>query len=171
METPSYFMTHFSNSFYVNNFMVRIFPYTFLSIEQQVTGFDDPNRLFFSIEDTFFHIAYLKSDLRELIPEFYYFPEIFWNINKVDFDKREDGVQVDDVEMPQDISKIDKEKNRNNVNLNDEYEKSNYFLAFKFVEKMRNLLESKNTDIISWINIFFRTETKISRFKKGRFIF
>ena len=73
--------------------------------------------------------------------------------------------------MPQDISKIDKEKNRNNVNLNDEYEKSNYFLAFKFVEKMRNLLESKNTDIISWINIFFRTETKISRFKKGRFIF
>ena len=166
MEIPSYFTTHFSNSFYVTNFMVRIFPYTFLSIEQQGAGFDNPNRLFFSIEDAFYHISYLKSDLRELIPEFYYFPEIFWNINKIDFDKRENGIQVDDVEMPQDISKIDKEKIKNNVNLNDEYEKSNYFLAFKFVEKMRNLLESKNTDIISWINIIFGPKQKYQDSKK-----
>ena len=82
------------------------------------------------------------------------------NLNKINLRKRENGIQVDDVEMPQDIFKIDKEKNKNNNNLNDEYEKSNYFRTFKFVEKMRNLLESKNTDIASWINIIFGPRQK-----------
>ena len=160
MEIPSYFSTHFSNSFYVTNFMIRIFPYTFLSIEQQGGGFDSANRLFFSIEDLLYQVSYFRSDLRELIPEFYYLPEMFWNLNKIYFGKKYDGIQVDAVEMPQDINKIDKEKNNNNVNKNDEYEKSDYFLAFKFVEKMRNLLESKNIDIVSWINIIFGPKQK-----------
>ena len=86
-QLPSYFKTHYSTHFYTSNFQIRIFPYTFLAIELQGTGFDDPNRLFFSIEETFFNISFQKSDLRELIPEFYYFPEIFWNLNKVNFNK------------------------------------------------------------------------------------
>ena len=160
MDIPSYFSTHFSNNFYIAHYMIRIFPYSFISIEHQGHGFDDPNRLFFSIENTLYNISCLKSDLRELIPEFYYFPEIFLNLNKINLRKRENGIQVDDVEMPQDIFKIDKEKNKNNNNLNDEYEKSNYFRTFKLVEKMRNLLESKNTDIVSWINIIFGPRQK-----------
>ena len=75
------------------------------------------------------------------------------NINKVNFNKRSNGLPVDDVIMPQDLNKIDKEKNINN--LNNTTEKSEHYSSFKFVEKMRNLLESKQTDIISWINIIF----------------
>ena len=149
-QLPSYFKTHYSTHFYTSNFQIRIFPYTFLAIELQGTGFDDPNRLFFSIEETFFNISFQKSDLRELIPEFYYFPEIFWNLNKVNFNKRANGIQVDDLIMPKDLNKIDKEKN-----YDDSFEKSEYYSSFKFIEKMRNLLESKQTDIISWINIIF----------------
>jgi len=149
-QLPSYFKTHYSTHFYTSNFQIRIFPYTFLAIELQGTGFDDPNRLFFSIEETFFNISFQKSDLRELIPEFYYFPEIFWNLNKVNFNKRSNGIQVDDLIMPKDLNKIDKEKN-----YDDNFEKSEYYSSFKFIEKMRNLLESKQTDIISWINIIF----------------
>ena len=168
VEPPSYFTTHFSNNFYVSNFLLRLFPYSFLAIELQGSGFDSPNRLFFSIEDTFNNISYHKSDLRELIPEFYYFPEMLWNLNKLNFGKRQNGSQVEDVLMPQDMTKIDREKNkeRNSINLNDEYEKSDYFRSFKFIEKMRNLLESKQTDIVSWINIIFGPGQKYNNPKK-----
>ena len=176
-EEISYFQTHYSNNFYVNNFLVRLFPYSFISIELQGNGFDSPNRLFFSIEDSFFNISYHKSDIRELIPDLYYFPEVFWNLNKIDFHKRQNGAQVDDVLMPQDMSKIDKDKkDRSSVNLNDEYESRDYFRTFKFIEKMRNLLESKQTDIISWINIIFgpgqkyKTKNKDLYFKNESYI-
>ena len=160
-DEPSYFATHFSNNVYVCNYLIRLFPYSFISIELQGNGFDSPNRLFFSIEDLLFNISSHNSDLRELIPEIYYFPEIFWNINKLNFHKRQNGAQVEDVLMPKDISKIDKDKkDRSSINLNDEYEKTDYFRTFKFVEKMRNLLESKQIDIISWINIIFGSGQK-----------
>ena len=157
-EVPSYFSTHFSNNFYIANFLIRYFPYSFLAVELQGNGFDSPNRLFFSIEDTFFNISSHKNDLRELIPEFYYFPEMFFNLNKINFKKRTNGELVDNVVIPQDLNKIDKEKNSNNSNSNNE--NTDYFRTFKFVEKMRNLLESKSIDIISWINIIFGSGQK-----------
>ena len=82
----------------------------------------------FSIFNYIFNISFQKSDLRELIPEFYYFPEIFWNLNKINFNKRSNGIQVDDLIMPKDLNKIDKEKISN-----DNFEKSEYYSTFKFV--------------------------------------
>ena len=80
-EQPFYFNTHYSNVVYTSNYLIRLFPYSFCAIELQGDGFDDPNRLFYSIENTFYNISAQKSDLRETIPEFFYFPEIFININ------------------------------------------------------------------------------------------
>ena len=165
IEIPSYFSTHYSNDFYICNFLVRVFPFSFLSIEQQGVGFDDPNRLFFAIENTFYNMSRIKSDLRELIPELFYFPEIFWNLNKLNFHKRTNGDSIDDVQMPQNISNIG-EENSFNINLNYKYEKSNYYKTFIFLEKMRNFLESKNTDIISWIKIIFGPKQKYKNNKK-----
>ena len=54
---------------------------------------------------------------------------------------------------------------------NDNFEKSEYYSTFKFVEKMRNLLESKQTDIISWINIIFGAGQKYQNAKKKDLLF
>ena len=167
---PSYFLTHFSNNFYTSNYMVRIFPYNLIAIELQGDGFDVPNRLFFSIEESFYNISYLNTDLRELIPEFFYFPEIFLNINKINFHERNDGIRVDDVEFPKNMDNIDQEKEIN-TNSNDKYENTDYFRAFKFVEKMRNLLESKTNEIIPWINLIFGTNQKYNKKKEGDLYF
>jgi hypothetical protein len=164
VESPSYFQTHFSTNIYTSGFLMRIFPYSFLSIELQGGGFDSPNRLFFGIEQSFYNISCTKSDLRELIPEFYYFPEMFSNINKINFHKRANNIQVNDVIMPHDICK-------NNINLNDSYENSDYFKSFKFVEELRNLLESKKVDILSWINIIFGPGQKYKNAKKRDLLF
>ena len=168
-EKPIYFKTHYSNNVYTSNFLIRLFPYSFLCIELQGDGFDTPNRLFFSIEETFYNISYHKSDLRELIPEFYYFPEIFLNINKIDFHKRTNGIQVDDVEMPNYLN----DNGRNSINnaiKEENYEKSKNYNCFRFVEKMRNLLESRFTDINYWINIIFGPKQRYDKFgKKGQY--
>ena len=166
LEKPSYFKTHFSNNFYVSNFLIRIFPFSFLAIELQGNGFDSPNRLFFSIEDSFYNISFHKSDLRELIPEFYYFPEMMWNINKINFGTRANGLLVDGVEIPKDLDKLDKDKGRSSITSIDDSEKSDYYGSFRFIEKMRNLLESRHTDIISWINIIFGPGQKYKNIKK-----
>ena len=167
-DKPIYFKTHYSNNVYTSNFLIRLFPYSFISIELQGSNFDSPDRLFFSIEQTFYNISYQKSDIRELIPEFYYFPEMFININKINFHERANGTKVDDVEMPNKINFLDKNIFNNDIlEIKDHnYESSNYFKIFRFIEKMRNLLESKSTEINYWINIIFGPKQRYEDFKK-----
>ena len=57
-QFQNYIQNLYSNCVYVSNFMIRLFPYSFCAIELQGDGFDDPNRLFFSIDETFYNISY-----------------------------------------------------------------------------------------------------------------
>ena len=165
-EKPFYFKTHYSNNVYTSNYLIRLFPFSFLAIELQGDGFDTPNRLFFSIENTFNNISNHKSDIRELIPEFFYFPEMFMNINKINFHERTNGELVNDVEMPSDLN-----ISNNTIDKDKESENLNYFRSFRFVEKMRNLLESKTNDINNWINIIFGTKQRYNNSKKNDQLF
>ena len=115
-----YFNIFYSNAAFTSHFLIRLMPYSFLSIELQGDSFDDPNRLFFSIEKAFQNMMTQKSDLRELIPEFFYFPEMFMNINSFNFGKNSNNQIVDDVlvrmeknnqlELKREKEKKDKEK-------------------------------------------------------------
>ena len=158
-QTLCFFNTHYSNIVYTSNYLIRLFPFSSLSIELQGDGFDNPNRLFFSIQETFFNISTQKADLRELIPEFFYFPEMFININYFNFRKRNNNQLVDDVTMPDNFSKNNiteldfekkshKGKNENLNNNNDE----KYFL---FVEDMKNRLEQSRSKIHNWLDLIF----------------
>ena len=151
-EKVHYFNTHYSNIVYTSNYMVRLFPYSFSSIEIQGVGFDNPNRLFFSIEDSLKNMACLKSDIRELIPEFFYMPEIFMNINSINFGKLDKGDVVNDVIIPGNLSDIN--------NVNNLENKSNFEKMFIYIYEMKNQLESSEKDVVSWINLIFGTQQK-----------
>jgi len=112
--------------------VIRIFPYSFCFIELQGKGSSDPNRLFFSLESTFHAIGYQKSDIRELIPEFYYLPEMFLNINCINFFTRENKEKVDNVIM---IKNLKNDKLKYNENNN-----------FIFVDYMKHKLENLNNN-------------------------
>ena len=157
-----YFSTHYSNIVYTSNFMIRLFPYSFISIEMQGDGFDSPNRLFFSIEDTFYNILSQKSDLRELIPEFFYLPEMLMNLNSINFGEKEDKELVDNVQMPLNIiGDIPKDKNSQN---NDDFLK--YFL---FVDLMKNQLEMvKSQKLNLWLDIIFGQHQKYGNKSKEK---
>ena len=160
-----YFNSHYSNALYVTNYLLRIFPYSFCSIELLGKGFDDPNRIFSSIEDNFDNAFSQKGDIRELIPEYYYLPEMFMNVNGLFFGKKRNGVLVDDVEMPDIKINLNegKSKKLNKKNIN----KTNKFIDldgdlkfYEFIDIMRNELE-KNEHINDWLNIIFGQEQRL----------
>ena len=98
--TPYIYGSNYSNPTYVCNFMTRIFPYTQIGIELQGDRFDAPNRLFTSIKGSFKSAISQKADVRELIPEFFYLPEMYININDLDMGIKDDGNKVNDVLTP-----------------------------------------------------------------------
>ena len=97
---PYIFGSNYSNPVYVCNYLMRLFPFTHISIELQGQKFDDPNRLFISVSHSFYNSTTQKTDVRELIPEFFYLPEMFRNINKLNMGKLENGEEVNDVKTP-----------------------------------------------------------------------
>jgi hypothetical protein len=82
--------------------MIRIVPYTNVAIEYQDNNFDIPDRLFSKL-DTTWRLSSSESttDFKELIPEFYFFPEMFRNREGLELGIRQNGQTVNDVELPQ----------------------------------------------------------------------
>ena len=133
--------------------MIRLFPYSFNAIEFQGDGFDSPDRLFYSIPSMYKNIASLKSDLRELIPEFYYFPEMFLNINKINFSRKSDNKLVDNVLLPYDVMQSE-------MNHIDEYVST--------IQEMKTKLELNKQNLGDWVEIIFGVKQKYSDSNEGQ---
>uniref|UniRef100_A0A0X3PXG3 Neurobeachin n=1 Tax=Schistocephalus solidus TaxID=70667 RepID=A0A0X3PXG3_SCHSO len=92
--------THYSTAAFVLNYLIRLEPFTTLFLNMQGGKFDHPNRLFHSIESTWSGCMKSSTNVKELIPEFFYLPEMLENVNQYRFGKLDDGVLVDDVILP-----------------------------------------------------------------------
>jgi len=104
-QYPYFYGSHYSNCTYVSHYLSRIFPFSFVSIEIQGNKFDEPDRMFFSLEKTFESVTSFKDDVRELIPEFYFLPEMFKNNNNINLaqdaiDINGNNISINDVIMP-----------------------------------------------------------------------
>eukprot|EP01134_Creolimax_fragrantissima_P005149 CFRG5149T1 len=98
---PYYYGSHYSNLGAVLHFLVRVRPYTERFVAFQGGRFDLPDRTFHSIEHSWRLASSLSStDVKELIPEFFYLPEFLVNHNRYDFGVKQDGIKVGDVELP-----------------------------------------------------------------------
>lgn len=74
--------------------MIRIYPYTTCSLVLQSGHFDHSDRLFYSVNDTWYNCLNSASDVKELIPEFYYDSQFLYNKNDLDFGVRQDGNKI-----------------------------------------------------------------------------
>jgi hypothetical protein len=79
-----FFMQHYSSPFYVCLFLVRLEPFTSLHIALCDQKFDKSDRLFWSISRSWGAVTSIAPDYRELIPEFFTFPEFLINSNAFD---------------------------------------------------------------------------------------
>ena len=142
------FNIYYSNPAFLFNFLLRVFPYTFLHIEYQGNNFDNPNRLFRSVEIALNNSLIEKTDLREMIPEFFYMIELFYNKNDILFEKPSDNIELDYVFI--------KEKEKENKNSQFREKMKNYA---KFLGKMRKDLEEE-VNLNEWIDLIFGINQK-----------
>ena len=146
---PYYYGSNYSNPIYVCNFLMRLFPFTHISIELQGNKLDDPNRLFLSVFQSFHNSISLKADLRELIPEFFYLPEMFLNINDINLGKLENDSLVYNVTTPC----------KNN--------------AYSFIEIMKRIFENgtMSTIINNWVDLIFGYKAKGKEAENAKNVF
>uniref|UniRef100_A0A673MZY8 Neurobeachin n=1 Tax=Sinocyclocheilus rhinocerous TaxID=307959 RepID=A0A673MZY8_9TELE len=92
--------THYSTSSFTQMWLLRIEPFTTFFLNFQGGKFDHADRTFSSVSRAWRNCQRDTSDVKELIPEFYYLPEMFVNSNNYNLGVMDDGTVVSDVELP-----------------------------------------------------------------------
>jgi WD40 repeat protein len=133
-EPAFHYGSHYSNPGIVLHYLLRLFPYSEGFKELHDGKFDLPDRLFSSVFEAYRLTTEDISDVKELIPEFYFLPEFLLNLEDHDFGLTQMGDKVHDVRLPPWASN-----------------------AYEFISIMREALES---DLVSaklndWIDLIF----------------
>lgn len=98
---PFHYGTHYSSAMIVASYLIRLKPYVHSYLLLQGGKFDHADRLFNSIERAWDSASRDNTtDIRELIPEFFYLPEFLTNINNFEFGKLQSGESIGDVALP-----------------------------------------------------------------------
>ncbi len=98
---PFFYGTHYSCPGYVLHYLVRLEPFSHLSLALQGGTFDKADRLFRDIRSSWDSASRENlQDVRELIPEFFYLPEFLVNSNQFDYGITQLRSPVDHVELP-----------------------------------------------------------------------
>ena len=101
LAPPFHYGTHYSSAMIVSSFLIRLKPFTDSFVLLQDGSFGHADRLFNSMERTWKSAAIENTtDVRELIPEFFFLPEFLLNVNNYDFGTDQKGLKVDDVILP-----------------------------------------------------------------------
>ena len=92
--------THYLSYATVLNYFIRLEPYTTESKTLYKQSFDIPDRIFASVPRLWQNLLRSQDSVKELVPEFFYLPQIFTNSNKEIYGKTQEGDFVDDVNLP-----------------------------------------------------------------------
>uniref|UniRef100_A0A7N0T3J8 Uncharacterized protein n=1 Tax=Kalanchoe fedtschenkoi TaxID=63787 RepID=A0A7N0T3J8_KALFE len=102
-EVPKFhYGSHYSSAGIVLFYLLRLPPFSAENQKLQGGSFDHADRLFNNIKDTWSSAAGKgnTSDVKELIPEFFYMPEFLENRFDLDLGEKQSGEKVGDVMLP-----------------------------------------------------------------------
>ncbi|CAK67234.1 unnamed protein product (macronuclear) [Paramecium tetraurelia] len=127
--------SHYSSLAITSQFLIRLEPFTTIAKEIQGNKFDIPDRLFYSFVESFRCATEDIADVRELIPEMFCLPEMFINLQNLQFGKTQSGIMVNNVQLP----------------------KWSHNNPWRFVAGQRNALESEEIqrNLPEWIDLIF----------------
>lgn len=98
---PYHYGSHYSNSGIVLHFLVRLPPFTEMFLAFQGHSFDIADRTFRDMATTWWlSSSESATDVKELIPEFFYLPEFLQNSERFNFGVCQNGEPVDHVVLP-----------------------------------------------------------------------
>ena len=142
---PAHFGTHYSTSAYVYYYLMREEPFTTLLIQLQGYKQENPDRMFFSLEELL-GVLDTGHDNREMIPDLFYKIEVFINLNCVNFGRKNIKTRVDDFISSE--AKNNKKRNNNKKEINK---------YVGFIIENRKLLDGKriSKNLNDWIDNVF----------------
>ncbi|KAI8015885.1 BEACH domain-containing protein B [Camellia lanceoleosa] len=149
-DIPNFFYgSHYSSMGIVLFYLLRLEPFTSLHRTLQGGKFDHADRLFQSIEGIYRNCLSNTSDVKELIPEFFYMPEFLVNSNSYHFGIKQDGEPLGDVCLPPWAKGCPEEFiNKNREALESEYVSSNLHhwidLVFGYKQRGKPAVEAAN---------------------------
>lgn len=137
-KKPYHWGTHYSTRMSVLYYLVRLEPFTRCFWELNGKSLDIPDRTFHSTSKAWelsSGNSHSNSDVKELIPEFFYLHSMFENTNRINFGLMQSQNYVDNVELPP-------------------WAKGS---SVYFVRKMREALESDyvSKNLHHWIDLIF----------------
>ncbi|XP_071604883.1 WD repeat- and FYVE domain-containing protein 4 isoform X1 [Heliangelus exortis] len=101
LSVRCHYCTHYSSAIIVASYLVRMEPFTKTFCSLQGGSFDVADRMFHSVRSTWESASRDNmSDVRELIPEFFYLPEFLTNMNDSELGCMQDGTILGDVQLP-----------------------------------------------------------------------
>lgn len=127
--------THYSNAAGVMHYLIRVEPFTSLHVQLQSGRFDCSDRQFHSVAAAWQARLESPADVKELIPEFFYFPDFLENQNGFDLGCLQlTNEKVGDVVLPPWAGSPE-----------------------DFIQKHRQALESEyvSTHLHEWIDLIF----------------
>ncbi|XP_060199082.1 BEACH domain-containing protein B [Lycium barbarum] len=149
-DIPSfYYGSHYSSMGIVLFYLLRLEPFTGLHRNLQGGKFDHADRLFHSIGGTYRNCLSNTSDVKELIPEFFYLPEFLINSNSYYFGVKQDGEPIGDICLPPWAKGCPEEFiSKNREALESEYVSSNLHhwidLVFGYKQRGKPAVEAAN---------------------------
>ncbi len=90
--------SHYSNTGVVLHYLVRLPPFTSMFLRYQDGNFDLADRTFHSLESAWeLASGRSSSDVKEMIPDMFYLPELLVNSEGFNFGTKQNGEKVDNV--------------------------------------------------------------------------
>jgi hypothetical protein len=100
-DLPKYhYGSHYSNPGFVLVYLLRLEPFTTHAIQLQGGHFDHADRLFDSLPACYRGVLGNHQDVKELVPELFFLPEVLRNGNGIDLGVTQSNRRVHDVELP-----------------------------------------------------------------------
>ncbi|KPP72299.1 hypothetical protein Z043_108709, partial [Scleropages formosus] len=100
-DSECHYCTHYSSAIIVASFLVRMEPFSQTFLCLQGGSFDVADRMFHCVKKDWESASRNNmSDVRELIPEFYYLPDFLVNSNSFELGCLQDGTPLGDVVLP-----------------------------------------------------------------------
>lgn len=146
---PFHYGSHYSSAGIALHYLCRMEPFSSLAIKLQGGKWDLADRLFYSIGQAYNLSLNNVSDVKELIPEFFYFPDFLENLNRFDMGKKQEkDVPVDDVILPPWASSPEEFVRKNREALESDYVSAHLHewidLIFGYKQRGKAAVEAKN---------------------------
>ncbi|PPD98676.1 hypothetical protein GOBAR_DD04305 [Gossypium barbadense] len=95
-----HYSSHYSSAGTALYYLVRVEPFTSLSIQMQGRNFGQADRVFSDVAATWKGVLEDMSDVKELVPELFYLPEMLTNEKSIGFGTKQSGGKLGSVKLP-----------------------------------------------------------------------